>query len=340
MADNTERKVTLAEIARRSGVSIAAVSKVINGRDGVSDATRQNVEKVLEQVGYRRKRQLDAKMSSTVELILPYGDGNGVIEFLRGATSQANAMGAVVTVSETKPGADRYELFLQILRRNPLGVIVNLPDVTDKERKLFRSRSIPFVIVDLNRGTSDEALSIGVDNWTGGLIAGRHLIELGHRRIAAVSGPEDSESSAARMAGLSMALREAGISIDPALVWTGDFLSEAGVDATMHFMQMSEPPTAIFGFNDLTAIGVLRAAAHLRVLVPEELSVIGFDDVFPVAGLGLTTVHQPFLDIARESVKMIMNAKAQQDEGRHIADRRIVMTPRLEVRQTTGVPRS
>ncbi|MBT1162023.1 substrate-binding domain-containing protein [Bifidobacterium sp. SO1] len=330
----------MAEIAQRSGVSIAAVSKVVNGRDGVSDATRQNVEKVLEQVGYRRKRQLDAKMSSTVELILPYGDGNGLVEFLRGATSQAKAMGAGVTVSETKPGADRYELFLQILRRNPLGVIVDLPDVTDKERKLFRSRWIPFVIVDMNRGSSEETLSIGVDNWTGGLIAGRHLVGLGHRRIAVVSGPDDSESSAARMAGLGMALREAGLQLDPALVATGDFMSEAGFDAAMRFLRMPEPPTAIFGFNDLTAIGILHAAARLRVLVPEELSVIGFDDVFPVAGMGLTTVHQPFLGVAQESVKMIMNAKAQQDEGRRISERRIVMTPRLEVRQTTGAPQA
>ena len=340
MMVNEGRKVTLAEIARRSGVSIAAVSKVVNGRDGVSDATRQNVERVLEQVGYRRKRQLDAKMSSTIEVILPYTDSNGIVEFLRGATAQANAMGVGITVSEPEPGADRYELFLQILRRNPLGVIVELPDITDKERRLFCSRSIPFVIVDLGRGTSDEALSIGVDNWTGGLLAGRHLTSLGHRRIAVVSGPETSESSSARMAGFVMALKEKGVHLDPEMVWTGSYLVESGYEAATKLLSMKEPPTAIFGFNDLSCLGVLQVAARRRIVVPEELSVIGFDDVFPAPAIGLTTIHQPFEEIAQESVKMLVNAKKQQDEGRHITDRRIVMTPKLEVRQTTAAPQA
>src|SRR5262249_23623596 len=159
---------------------------------------------------------------------------------------------------------------------------------------------IPFVVVDTDSATSAWVPTVGCNNWNGGLLAAGHLLELGHRRIAVISGPEDVLCSRARVAGFRFAHDEAGVPVDPAPVRYGNFPVGAGHEHGTELLSRADRPTAIFAGSDMQAMGVLRAAHGLGLDVPGELSVIGYDNL-PLAAWtapALTTINQPLQDMA------------------------------------------
>ena len=164
------------------------------------------------------------------------------------------------------------------------------------------------MIVDPTGELADDTASVGATNWNGGLTATRHLLALGHTRIAVVGGPEDILCSRARVDGFRAAMDAAGVAIDPELVSHGRFHVEEGIDRARILLQMPDPPTAILTGDDLQALGVYQVARDLRLHIPEDLSVVGFDDL-PVArwvGPPLTTIRQPLVEMAETAAELVL----------------------------------
>ncbi|KAB7791063.1 LacI family DNA-binding transcriptional regulator [Bifidobacterium leontopitheci] len=335
---NDAKKPKVSEIARLAGVSNATVSKVINGREGVSRETRERIEAIMASVGYT-KSLVTTKTSQTIELVLTEVMANGTNAIIAETTKYAKSLPIGITITQTGRGKRSEETFREILNRNPLGVILVLSTVTEEEKSLLRSRNIPFVIIDPVGEVPSDTLGVGIDNWTGGLIATEHLIKLGHKRIGIITGPQNAESAQARYGGYTTALRRAGIVPDPELTAYGDYTPERGYQAACTLLDLpsGKRPTAIFACNDATALNVYRAARQRGMQLPEDLSIVGFDNVYPGEYLypALTTVNQPFDLIARKAVDMILDARADS-----VDDHYLILPTRLVVRESTAVPKA
>lgn len=334
----SEGKMKVGDIAKLAGVSIATVSKVINGRAGVAYDTRRRVEGILTQIGYS-KPLVTTKTSQTIELVLTEVMANGTMAMVNEATKYAQTLSVGITVTQTGRGARTEDCFRAILSRNPLGTILLLSTVTEQEKSLLQSRDIPFVIVDPVGEVPADALGVGIDNWTSGLIATEHLASLGHRRIGIIRGPEYAESSQARYSGYLAAMQRAGLTVDPDLVVLGDYdETELGYEAACRLLDLPEDhrPTAIFACNDITAVNVYRAARERGLALPDDLSIVGFDNVYPASYLypGLTTVNQPFDLMARKAIDMILDARNGTVEEHHV-----ILPTHLVVRGSTVAPR-
>ncbi|MFD1658970.1 LacI family DNA-binding transcriptional regulator [Streptomyces caeni] len=331
------RTATLAGIAREAGVSAPTVSKVLNGRADVAPATRARVEGLLRAHGYRRRRS-EATRSPLIDLIFHELESSWALEVIRGVENVAREEGLSVVLSESAgrltPGRTWAD---QVAARRPHGVILVLSGLDESQRALLTSRSIPFVVMDPAGDPGDDVPSIGATNWHGGLAATRHLIELGHRRIAALSGPARMMCSRARVDGYRAALETAGLPYDPGLIRAGNFHHDAGYRLGLDVLRRPDRPTAVFAGNDLQALGLYEAARELGLRIPEDLSVVGFDDL-PVArwvGPPLTTVRQPLREMAEAAARLVLDL-ARGDGA--TAATRVELATSLVVRSSTGAP--
>jgi LacI family xylobiose transport system transcriptional regulator len=330
-------RVTLAQIAETAGVSVSTVSKVLNGRQDVSPSTRSKVERLLEAHGYRRSSR-SASEAPLIEIVFHELDAIWAMELILGVEKVAKDNGASVVLTQSgtrhSPGAEWIE---GVLRRRPLGVILVFSTLPQEFKHQLRSRSIPFVIIDPAGDPEPDVPSVGSANWSGGLAATRHLIERGHRRIGIVTGPDDMMCSLARLDGYRSAMTTAGLEIDPSLIAFGDFHVEGGHTWAMEILRRPDRPTAVFAGSDLQAIGVLEAASALGLRVPEDLSVVGYDDVAVAkwSRPALTTVHQPLRKMAEAAAEMLLRLR----EGENTTTRMELATS-LVIRKSTAPPRS
>ncbi|WP_330288331.1 LacI family DNA-binding transcriptional regulator [Streptomyces sp. NBC_00576] len=328
---------TLAEIAREAGVSAPTVSKVLNGRADVAPGTRTRVEDLLRAYGYRRRRA-EATRSPLIDLVFHELESAWAMEVIRGVENAAREEGLSVVLSESAgrltPGRTWAD---QVAARRPHGVILVLSGLDESQRALLTSRSIPFVVMDPAGDPGDNVPSVGATNWQGGLAATRHLVELGHTRIASISGPSRMMCSRARVDGYRAALETAGLPVDPALLKVGDFHHETGYRAGLELLRSPNRPTAVFAGNDLQALGLYEAARELGLRIPEDLSVVGFDDL-PIArlvGPPLTTVRQPLMEMAETAAKLVLNLG--KEDGTSGATR-VELATSLVVRNSTAAP--
>lgn len=330
------RRVTIATIAERAGVSVPTVSKVLNGRDDVAPATRAKVERILQQVGYQRRRST-ANPVQMIDLVFPQLNSPWAMELIRGVEVAAREENVEVVLSECGAGRrPRQEWIDSVLVRQPAGIIMVFSDLDQDQRAQLDARGIPYVVVD-PIGEDDESLpAVGSNNWNGGRLAARHLIDLGHHRIAAISGPTETICARARMDGYSDALRTAGLAEDPELVREGDFTMEGGYAAAQQLLALADRPTAIFAGSDLQAMGVIRAAGELGLTVPGDLSVVGYDDlpltewIWPT----LTTIEQPLYEMAVQGTRLVLGLS----RGEKLITHRMDLAVRLIVRQSTAPP--
>ena len=328
---------TLAEIAREAGVSAPTVSKVLNGRADVAPATRTRVEDLLRAYGYRRRRA-EATRSPLIDLVFHELESGWAMEVIRGVENAAREEGLSVVLSESAgrltPGRTWAD---QVAARRPHGVVLVLSGLDESQRALLTSRSIPFVVMDPAGDPGDNVPSVGATNWQGGLAATRHLVELGHTRIASISGPSRMMGRRARVDGSRAALDTAGLPVDPALLKAGDFHHETGYRAGLELLRAPNRPTAVFAGNDLQALGLYEAARELGLRIPEDLSVVGFDDL-PIArlvGPPLTTVRQPLMEMAETAAKLVLNLG--REDGTSGATR-VELATSLVVRNSTAPP--
>ncbi|WP_426592460.1 LacI family DNA-binding transcriptional regulator [Cellulomonas sp. McL0617] len=330
--------VTIALIAEQAGVSAPTVSKVINGRKDVSPATRARVEAVIEQRGYRRRRGPIGSDPGLLDLVFHELDSPWALQIITGVEQVAGKNRMGVVLSELG-GAHRpkQEWLDDVLRRRPRGVIFVLSELDPAQRRLLGTRSIPYVLVDTAGEQPPGVPTVGSANWAGGLAATRHLLGLGHRRIAMISGPADVLCSRARVDGYRSALEEAGLPRDPSLVRYGDFFVGGGYTHGLSLLDRPDRPTAIFAGSDFQAMGVLRAAHDLGLRVPEDLSVVGYDNLPVTEWISprLTTINQPLQEMAATAARMVL-ALAR---GETPANMRIDLATELVVRDSTAPPR-
>jgi LacI family transcriptional regulator len=303
-------QVTIAQIAGGAGVSASTVSKVLNGNTDVSEATRQRVRALLIERQYVPRTANRSLAPPLIDLVFTELESPWAMEIVRGAVAAAADNGLRVALTSLSDGADRRSWLDQIMARGSRGVILLLASYGQREKAELRARGLPFAVVD-PRGEPDPSVAtVGATNWSGGLTATRHLIELGHRRIGMISGPSDLLCSRARMDGYRSAMEAADLPLDPDLMQWGDFHVDGGFKEAVAMLSLPEPPSAIFAGSDLQALGVLEAARVQHVRVPADLSVVGFDDL-PLSKWSsppLTTVRQPLAEMAATAVRLVLTA--------------------------------
>lgn len=326
--------LTAAQIAELAGVSAPTVSRVLNGQPGVSRATRQRVESVIREHGYRRT---DTAPAAILELVFHALESLWALEIIRGVEQVARDHGLAVVLTEMQgrltPGRAWTE---QVLARRPTGVIAVFSELTVHQQVQLASRSIPLVALDPTGEPLHETPSVGATNWSGGLAATRHLLELGHRRIAMVNGPMAFLCCVARLDGYRAALDAAGVPVDPSLVIDSTLYVEGGLHAGRALLARPDPPTAVFTANDLQALGVYEAAREAGVRIPQDLSVVGFDDLSFTqwAGPPMTTVRQPLHQMGATAARLVTALAA----GEELEQKRVELATTLVVRQSTAPP--
>lgn len=335
-ADPVQR-TTLAQISDAAGVSLSTISKVLNGRADVSATTRSRVEAMLAEHGYLRRGSGAGTHTRLIELVFHELEAAWSMEIIRGVENVASEHGMSVVLTESgsrhSPGPEWVE---GVLRRRPVGVVLVFSDLPPEYRDMLRSRAIPFVIIDPAGDPSPDVPSVGSANWSGGLMATRHLIELGHERIAAITGPEDMMCSHARIDGFRSAMVAAGLPIRPEWIRFGDFHTAGGQQHGHDLLSTADRPTAIFAGSDLQALGVMEAVRARGMHVPDDLSVVGYDDI-PLAqwvSPRLTTIRQPLMRMAEEATRLVLRMKEAPLET--VA--RMDLATSLVVRESTAPP--
>jgi LacI family xylobiose transport system transcriptional regulator len=327
--------VTLADIARAAGVSAPTVSKVLNGRADVAPATRERIEELLRGYGYRRRAVQAAPL---LDLVFHELESTWAMEVIRGAEQIAHEEGLSLVLSQSSGRLTPGQSWLDgVLARRPTGVLLVLSKLDPAQREQLAARDIPFAVIDPAGDLEADVPAVGATNWQGGLAATRHLLELGHRRIGVVAGPDRMLCSRARVDGYRAALERAGVTVDPALVRAGHFHHEAGYACGRELLALPDRPTAVFAGNDLQALGLYEAARELGLRIPDDLSVVGFDDL-PVArwvGPPLTTVRQPLGEMAAAAARIVLDL----GRGRRPAATRIELATELVLRSSTAAPR-
>ncbi len=328
-------EMTVATIARLAGVSAPTVSKVLNGRAGVSLATRRRVEELLREHGYRRPDTTGP--APILEVVFRALEGHLAIEIMRGVQRVAQRHELAVGFSEMPPTSAGRAWVEQVLARRPTGVIAVFAELTASQQAQLLAGAIPLVALDPTGEPLHSTPSVGAANWNGGLLATRHLLDLGHRRIAMIGGPAGYLAARARLDGYRAAMDTASVPVDPALVRIGRFYLEDGLVHGRDLLALAHPPTAVFAANDLIALGVYEAARQAGLTIPGDLSVVGFDDVEFARWCGppLTTVRQPLLEMGAAAAELVLALAAGQTPP-HV---RVELATSLVVRHSTAARR-
>lgn len=321
----------LARIAERAGVSVATVSKVLNGRPGIAPATRTRVRVALDSMGApmtpRRPRR-----SGLVDIRLDNLSGAWSQEALRGAVGALREQGRDVVVSVGAP-TECDAWIRSALARGSGGLIVFVGVPSGPVSALAREAGVPLVVVDPWHQTLPDITTVTCANFRGASDAVAHLIGLGHRRIAAVGGPTTLENARERLAGYRAAHLASGLACDIDLIRSGDYSVASGYQAGQYFLGLAEPPTAVFAASDDAAVGVIRAYREAGWRVPGDVSVVGFDDLPGSRWQDppLTTVTQPVAEMAVVAALRVM-------EDQETRPALTELPTRLIIRETTAPP--
>jgi DNA-binding LacI/PurR family transcriptional regulator len=342
LATSTQRaRPTMASIAREAGVSVPTVSKVLNGWSDVAPSTRQRVEALLDQRGYVRRSGAgrSAAAPGLVEVVIDSLNNSWAAALLGGveaACHQTNLGVSVSVARDSGHGARPATSWIdRVVARGSRGVLLALVDVAATQRARLDRLGIPYVVIDPVATPQESIYSVGATNWAGGMSATQHLLELGHRRIGVVGGPHDVLCVQARIAGYRAAMARAGVEVPEEYVRYGaDFGTYTGRDATMELLDLDQPPTALFICADTMALGAYRALRERGLQVPDDLSIVGFDDrpeshwVSP----RLTTIRQPLDEMAQAAVSLLVRLM----RGETPQSRRIELATSLLERDSTA----
>lgn len=328
------RPVSLTSIAATAGVSVSTVSKVLNGRTDVSPGTRERVGRILRGHGYRLAPRSGI---SVVDMLIGRLGSPWADELIRGAVTAAAEAGVSVIVNRVTSAEDFTAWMRAASARGTLGALTVLFLPGDTALTAMADARIPLVVIDPPSEPDGTIRSVGTTNWLGGLTATRHLIELGHRRIAAIGGPDELWSCRARLDGYRGALYRAGLPASDGLVRSGPLSARAGRQCAAGLLDLPDPPTAIVSGNDAQAFGVLQALAERGLRAPFDVSVTGFDDL-PVASWAappLTTIRQPLAAMAATAL-WLLTAPDPPEAGTR--PRHLELETTLVLRDSTAPP--
>jgi len=335
-------RATIRDIADAAGVSIATVSRVLNDRPDVSTETREAVLKVVREHGFttnRSARGLAAGRTGLVGVTVPILHAEYFAVIVSGAAEALYEQDMRIILCPTLHEHEREVTLLdRVMHGTTDGAILLLPAESGDELRALQAQGYPFVVVDPRVSVGEGVPNVGAAHASGAMAATEHLLELGHRRIAAIKGPADWMATEGRLNGYRAALVAAGVTPDPALEIPADFSTAAGMKAAAQLLDRRDRPTAIFAFNDNLAVGVLRVARERGIRIPEDLSLVGFDDSEQASLVtpALTTVRQPLAEMGRMAVSLLMRIL---DNQRHEA-LRIELAAKLVVRDSTAPPRA
>ncbi|MET9254579.1 LacI family DNA-binding transcriptional regulator [Streptomyces sp. NPDC003717] len=327
-------------VAAEAGVSVSTVSKVLNGRVDVSAETKERVATVMAALGYRRRPA--RRPGTAVELVLNEIDSLWSVEIIRGVEETLRAAGATLVLSAVHGrDADTRQWLDGLADRRSGGAILVVAGLTPHQGRRLTALDVPLVLIDPVGDTDPRVPAVGATNWAGAVGATRHLVDLGHRRIAHLAGPPGPQCSRARADGYRAVLEREGLPVPEGHLTHGDFTDASGRRETARLLDTLDaagqpPPTALFAASDLQALGaieVLRARGHR---VPEDVSVVGFDDL-PVARWShpqLTTVRQPLHAMAATAARTLLDLL----DGEPAGARRVELATDLIVRASTAPP--
>lgn len=329
---------TIRDVARRARVSVATVSRVVNHTSHrVRPVTRRRVLAVVKSLGYHPNviaQSLKKRASRTVALIVPDISNPFFPAIARGIEDTARQRGYAVLLCNTYEDLDREHAYLQLLRKRWVdGMIFATVGSNTRHLRALRREGLPVVLVarDVDGITIDAVL---VDNFRGAFDATKHLIRLGHRSIAHIAGPASLRVAVERRRGYQQGLAEAGVRQDDALVAEGDFTADGGRAAMGKLLSQGGRFSGVVAANDLMAIGAIEALRAAGRRVPDEVAVVGFDDITfaSLVSPALTTVAQPKYRMGQIAMERLLELMA----GESPAGRRIVLTPQLVVRESCG----
>jgi LacI family transcriptional regulator len=331
--------VTIREVAREAKVSVATVSRVFTGKSPVREETRQRVRQVAERLHYLphgAARSLITRRTMTLGILLPDLHGEFFSEVIRGIVLRARRSGYHLLVSSSHSDLSEIEATVSAMRGRVDGLILMSPDM--EAGWLFARLPARLPVVLLNAaGDTGPFETIGVDNCGGAFAMTRHLLGLGHRRIAIVRGPEGNRDASERLRGWRWALQDLPGGDVQGLEIAGDFTEAAGERAAAKIAAQDPRPTAVFAANDAMAIGLLAGLRELGVRVPEEVAVVGFDDV-PIARYvspPLTSVRIPIAELGARAVERLLHAVENGGEPERTHE---TLATELVVRASCGAP--
>lgn len=301
--------VTIRDVAEAAGVSVSTVSRVLNNKDDVAPETYQKVRAVIEELSYTSSlaaRGIRSRRMYVIGLIMPDVGHPYAVQVMKGINRAISEDGydlILYTGGDVRKesSADQERRYVSLLSSIADGVIVVTPTTTS-----FPTTS-PVVVIDPNTARPD-CPAVTATNYAGALAVMEYLIGLGHRRIGFIGGRRELQSAAQRLQGYKDGLRQAGLPLDPHLVQAGDYTEETGLKCASRLLALPKPPTAIFAANDQSAIGVLRAAGEAGLSVPDDLSVVGFDNIPEAVYVrpALTTVDQSIDKMSYMGAKILI----------------------------------
>ena len=326
---------TIKDVAELAGVHPSTVSRVINDDSRISEKTREKVFLIIKKLGYTPNaiaRGLKTKRTHTLGMLIPDITNPFFAEIARGVEDAANKNDFNIILCNTDDRLKKERTYLEILRGKRVdGLILGTAHIKDKSILELEKNNFPYILVSRNIEGLDKNCVI-VDDEAGGIMAAEYLIKLGHRRIAHITGPLKTRSALNRLKGYKLTLKKHEIEYEDELVGEGDFRIKGGYQVMKRFLKLAEPPTAIFAANDLLALGAMQAIQKKNFHIPEDFSVIGFNDIELASFIypALTTIRQPMLEMGALAVKMLLRII---EEG-EFNQRKIVLKPKLIIRKS------
>jgi LacI family transcriptional regulator len=333
--------VSIKEVAARAGVSVATVSNVLNRPEIVARATRDRVNAAIKELGFIRNesaRQLRAGRSRTIGLVVLDVANPFFTDLARGVEDEASKAGLAVILCNSDDQERKEKRYLELLEEHRVqGVLITPVAGAGSRLARLQKRGTPVVLVD-SRSPSRGQCSVAVDDVLGGDLAVSHLLATGHERIAYIGGPPAIRQVADRYEGARRALARAGLPPETmGVIDAGSLNVAAGQKAGAEIVALParERPTAVFCGNDLVALGFLQEMTRSRVRVPEDISIVGYDDIdfAAAAAVPLTSVRQPRQQLGRSAARMLIEESTADDSHQH---QQVIFEPQLVVRQSTS----
>ena len=330
--------VTIVDVARASGVSYATVSRVLSGYEFVKESTRIRVMEAVKQLGYvvnLQARSLVSGRSRIIGLLVPNLDNSYVGTIMQGIDQELERANydLMLYTSHRHPGNESFYVSA-IANGLTEGLLLVAPLVPTTYLEALRERNFPCVLID-QADTTEHSSVVEATNWQGAYEATRYLIRLGHTRIAYITGALVVRSAVDRLRGYKAALADCDIPFREELVIEGDYQQQTSYEITKRLLQsVDSPPTAIFASNDLSAFGAMEFAREFGLRIPDDISIIGFDDI-PQASLvhpKLTTVRQPLEHMGQVAVKLLL----ERIEDRNRPPQRVTLATQLVIRDSCG----
>lgn len=333
--------ITIIDVAREAGVSYSTVSRVVNNKTYVKPETRERVTQAMHRLGYQanlQARSLAGGHSHVIGLLVHNMSTQYMGEIFRGIDDVLATHNYEVMLYTTHRRRTKESAYVNMMARGLAdGLLIVLPRQPEAYIESLRARDFPYVLID-QVGIDENDVAVTATNFQGGYDATTHLIELGHRRIGKITGWMDMVSARDRLEGYKAALADHGLPGDPDLIVIGDFEKISGYQGAATLLDLAEPPTAVFASNDVMAQGALELFRERNLQIPQDISLVGFDDI-PIAAIlnpPLTTLRQPMVEMGRLATQMLLDWISDPEQK----PSSITLPTELILRESTSSPRS